>query len=286
MARTYGERGVYLVSCSELTGHGEKRWSLEMFWEKAVKPLVHRDQEAWDDLADVDPFWSILSDPVKQFSRWNVEEFFATGEKEIASLLAEAGVLGYPRGMERALDFGCGVGRLTRSLAQRFQECYGVDISGKMIGHAQRLNDGVRNCRFLVNASEDLAFLPSDHFDLIYSNIVLQHIPGKRHIKNYISEFVRILARGGLLVFQLPSHIPFRNRIQMRARLYGFLRRWSLAPKFLYETVGLCPIRMNFIPEPDIVALLTACGGKVLQIKKAGIGKGAFQSCRYFVTKA
>lgn len=249
-------------------------------------PLVNRQQEAWDDLAEIDPFWSILSDPAKRFSKWNVEEFFATGEREIAGLLAEAGALGYPRKRERALDFGCGVGRLTRALATRFRECYGVDISEKMIGRARQLNDNAQNCRFLINVSNDLAMLPSDHFDLIYSNIVLQHIPRKRHIINYISEFVRVLARGGLLVFQLPSHIPFRNRIQLRARLYWFLRGWSVAPRFLCETVGLYPIRMNFIPEPDVIACLAACGGNVLQIKREGGGVGAFQSCRYYVTKS
>ena len=249
------------------------------------KAFVRSEQEAWNDLAEVDPFWSILSDPAKRFSRWNVEEFFATGEKEIAGLLAEAGALEYPGRTERALDFGCGVGRLTRALAKRFRECYGVDISEKMIGLAQRLNDSTRNCHFLVNASESLGSFPNDHFDLVYSNIVLQHIPKKRHIENYIGEFVRVLARGGLLVFQLPSYIPLRNRIQLRARLYGFLRRWSVTPAFLYKTVDLYPIRMNFLPEAEVAALLSACGGNVLQIKKEGGGKGAFQSCRYFVTK-
>ena len=248
--------------------------------------FVHRQQEAWNDLAEVDPFWSILSDPAKRFSRWDVKEFFATGEREIAGLLAESGALKHPVKNERALDFGCGVGRLTRALATRFRECHGVDISEQMISRARQLNDGVQNCHFLLNVSEDLAFSPSDYFDLVYSNIVLQHIPGKQHIKHYISEFIRVLVRDGLLVFQLPSHIPLRNRIQLRARLYGLLRRWSVAPKFLYETVGLYPIRMNFIPEPDVIALVSACGGNVLQITREGGGAGAFQSCRYFVTKA
>ena len=42
---------------------------------------------------------------------------------------------------DRALDFGCGVGRLTRALGTRFESALGVDISAGMIEQARRLNE-------------------------------------------------------------------------------------------------------------------------------------------------
>jgi cyclopropane fatty-acyl-phospholipid synthase-like methyltransferase len=49
--------------------------------------------------------------------RWTTEEFFATGVTEIAALMAEARGFGLPASRRRALDFGCGLGRLTQALA-------------------------------------------------------------------------------------------------------------------------------------------------------------------------
>src|SRR5262249_5547329 len=43
-------------------------------------------------------------------------------------------------------------------------------------------------------------------FDLVYSNVVLQHMEPE-YSARYIHEFTRILAPGGVAVFQLPSHL-------------------------------------------------------------------------------
>ena len=49
-----------------------------------------------------------------------------------------------------------------------------------------------------------LRIFDSDSFAFVYSSIVLQHLE-PRYQKRYLSEFIRVLAPGGLLVFQLPS---------------------------------------------------------------------------------
>ena len=40
---------------------------------------------------------------------------------------------GSPAARRSALDFGCGIGRLSQALAEHFDQVYGVDISPKMI---------------------------------------------------------------------------------------------------------------------------------------------------------
>ena len=40
----------------------------------------------------------------------------------------------------RALDFGCGAGRLTRALAARFESVVGVDVADAMLDKARALN--------------------------------------------------------------------------------------------------------------------------------------------------
>ena len=54
-----------------------------------------------------------------------------------ATVLGHAQHLGRPLRHGTALDFGCGVGRLTHALAPHFERTYGVDVSSTMIEQAQ-----------------------------------------------------------------------------------------------------------------------------------------------------
>ena len=83
-------------------------------------------------------------------------------------------------------------GRLTRVLCEHFDECVGVDIAPSMIRHARRFNQFEDRCRYVLNGADDLAVLPDDHFDFVYTYIVLQHMRPK-YMKRYIAEFMRVL---------------------------------------------------------------------------------------------
>ena len=162
-------------------------------------------REFWEAAANRDPLWAILSNPSKRGRQWDLREFFETGRREISLLLYQLEQL---RGMplrRRALDFGCGVGRLTQPLAAFFDEVVGVDISPTMIRLAERLNRGPGKVRYVLGTGEDLREFTSNTFDFLYSDIVLQHLPPESS-QRYISEFLRVLAPGGVAVFQLPSH--------------------------------------------------------------------------------
>jgi ubiquinone/menaquinone biosynthesis C-methylase UbiE len=193
--------------------------------------------------------------------------------------------LGYPQRRETALDFGCGVGRLTRALAKHFGACYGVDISESMISRATRLNKSVPNCSFFVNSVPDLRRFSSDFFDLTYSNLVLQHLSSTRMIKSYLSEFVRTLRVGGLVRFQLPSHIPPPYRLQPRRRLYSSLRAMGFDSRLLVESLRLTPIRMSFVPRHDVINLLSLVGGHVVEIEEQRSSRTGIRNATYSVTK-
>ncbi len=161
-------------------------------------------QRNWEEAALADPLWAILSAPGKDGGRWDPEEFFASGREEIAGVLEYVATFGLPTQHVRALDFGCGVGRLTQALSSSFAEVDGVDVAPAMVRQARELNRSGTQCRYHVNAEPHLRLFPDDHFDLVYSNLVLQHV-GPELACAYIREFVRILAPGGIAVFQLPS---------------------------------------------------------------------------------
>ena len=223
-------------------------------------------QRDWEDLGSLDPLWAILSDATRRATGWDLGDFLATGDREVEELLARVGSMGLPARHDRALDFGCGVGRLTRALSRRFGETVGVDISVTMIDHARRLNADTSNCSFVHHADSDLAILADASFDLVYSKFVLQHMPGRDVAERYVGELVRVLRPGGALVFQVPGRIPLRHRIQPRRRLYHALRVLGLGARPLYRRGGLHPVRMIDLPEDRAVRAVTDAGGRVLAI--------------------
>ena len=167
---------------------------------------LRAQQKQWNHLAREDPYWAILTDPGKRGGQWDPERFFATGRDEIDAAMRYAETLGLPAARARALDFGCGAGRLTQALALWFDHVTGVDISPAMIQLARRHNRHGDRCVYTWNAENHLRQFAGDSFDLVYSRIVLQHLPA-RHARDYVREFVRVLRPSGLALFQLPSRL-------------------------------------------------------------------------------
>ena len=244
-----------------------------------------RHRQDWDDLAHEDPLWAILSDPSKEHGGWVLEEFFDTGEREIEGVMRRAGELGHPASFERALDFGCGIGRLTRAIAPYFASTRGIDIADEMIWTARRLHGDVPGLEFVVNDTDDLRMFGPAEYDFVYSSIVLQHVPGARTIKRYVAEFARIVRPGGLIAFQLPAALPMRYRLQPRRRAYAVLRRVGVSAGFLRSRLGLHPIRMSAVPETEVVGVLEEAGARILAVDRAVIEPFGILSNTYWATR-
>src|SRR5688572_13570894 len=86
-------------------------------------------RSTWNAFGERDPMWAILTDAEKQGGRWNREEFFATGRAQVQALRTELATLGVPLAFRRALDVGCGVGRVTQARAWRYEEVGGVGVA-------------------------------------------------------------------------------------------------------------------------------------------------------------
>jgi SAM-dependent methyltransferase len=222
-----------------------------------------KSRQDWEDLGRVDAQWAILSRPDKRQGKWESSDFFASGRKEVDAVLGRAAELGLLEHNRRALDVGCGIGRLSIALADHFDEVVGVDISSTMLDQARDLHGGRSGLRFEQAPANDLSEIADNTFDLVCTKLVLQHLPSQAVMLQALDEMLRVLVPGGLLVAQTTSALPLRHRLQPRSRVYRALRRTGLSADVLYERLHLQPIRMTALPVARATERLRDSGAHV-----------------------
>jgi ubiquinone/menaquinone biosynthesis C-methylase UbiE len=241
-------------------------------------------EKNWNLLGKEDPMWAILVSADKKGNKWKPDEFFASGRKEIDELIKNLDHLGLKIIKHTALDFGCGIGRLTQALAFHFEQVSGVDIAKSMIETADKFNQFKDRCHYYLNTQDNLALFATDSFDLIYTNIVLQHIE-PRYSKKYIAEFIRILKPEGILVFQIPSE-------QKKIEYKGWRKLiQNIFPDFILNSIrkirsyGEPKMEMHPIPQNEIKKLILESKAKLIHIEPFESAGSSWKSFRYYVSK-
>lgn len=250
-------------------------------------------KRAWEDWGTVNPLYGILTDPRYRHGG-DVAEFLASGEGTVQAVMAEVERIGLRPRRGSALDFGCGIGRLTAPLARRFDTVTGVDVSAAMLTRANQLHAGLANCRFERNDADDLSLFSGGSFDLVLCLFVLQHLDSVGAIESFLAEFVRVLAPEGALVVQLCSHTaanrpplpPWPTRDGIRTRAAMTLRRLGVPPGYLYRALRWVPeMTMLALPDERARDVLSRAGGRVVQVTPPETDAGGTVHRTYYVTR-
>lgn len=138
----------------------------------------------WQYWGRTEPYFGVLTQP--EFKSDGMQDgararFFESGQRYVDFALATAARQLDPQFRPtRALDFGCGVGRLALPLARACEEVVGVDVSDGMLAEARAnaKQQGISNVEF-VKSDPTLSGV-SGSFDFLNSLIVFQHIPTPR----------------------------------------------------------------------------------------------------------
>lgn len=269
----------------EIVKKFDKVEKLYTYWlapKKDIKPMTDRHRQQWEALGGNDPYWAVLTNPKKKGGRWNKEDFFQTGIDEINGVLAKISRLGIQLRFGVALDYGCGVGRLSQALASSFERVVGIDFSEAMLVEARSAHGQFTNIQFLRNSGESLIEVANGTVDFVYSNIVLQHIPRKQQ-GLLIREFCRVLRPGAALVFQTPSH-PNMATIKGYVQLLFGNRVLNIARKMIYgkgHVMELHTLRRN-----EVLKILSEEGMSVREAERYDSAGNAFISYRYYAIKS
>lgn len=176
----------------------------------------HKD--LWESVGTSEAYYAVAT-----FDRYRAgnldaglrEEFFESGRSHIDEMWPVFEELhGGDFRPARAVDYGCGVGRVLIPLAGRSETAVGIDISETMLAECRRNLETAGADNFeLIEASEFLDSEPSE-FDLVHSYIVIQHVNPEIGY-GIVRRLVNALNPGGIGMI----HVTLRSGSQGAQRL-------------------------------------------------------------------
>ncbi len=164
--------------------------------EEDRQSVSERMREDWNERAREDAHYYVAFG-----SRDQDEEGFLATATDLVQLI-EAELKRFPKNANRrawrALEIGCGPGRLMKPLARNFGEIHGVDVSDEMIRIARERLRGIPHAHVHATNGTGLPQFADESFDFVYSHAVFQHIPSRDVVLEYLRETRRVLKPGGI----------------------------------------------------------------------------------------
>ncbi len=150
----------------------------------------------WDAAARENAAWYVATAYTEQSPA-----FFAQGARETDDLLRFCAIEVTPDDV--LLEIGCGVGRMTGRLAELSRRVIAVDVSTEMLAHARANLRQHRNVDVVVVPGDGTLPLAAASVDVVFSYLVLQHVPSAEAQMHYLQESLRVLRTGGRLAIQI-----------------------------------------------------------------------------------
>ncbi|HWE18364.1 MAG TPA: class I SAM-dependent methyltransferase [Hyphomicrobiaceae bacterium] len=219
--------------------------------------LVAHVRRCWEFLGRDRPHYSVLTHAAFRPDALpeNETAFWASGEHEAEMLIRILKRHGIGSTTPLAcIDFGCGVGRVTAPLAERFATVHAYDISEPHIEIAKTRTD-----RAVFHVVRDLpvALAPADIF---HSRIVFQHNPPPI-IAMLIRSALGCLKPNGIAVFQVPTY-----EMGYRFKARGYIERMNRE---------VLDMEMHCLPQEHIFRIAEDSGCRILEVREDGSAAGA-----------
>jgi len=240
-----------------------------------MKASSTNNQDVWETLANKDAMWAACTSG-KRHVDWRLDDFFASGEREVAWASRVARDIHiYPTRRSLAVDFGCGPGRLSGALRERFLQVIGIDASRTMLTLARRAYPEDN-----ISFSESTTTLEEDSADVVYSTFVLQHLT-QSQVDDCFREFARILNPSGLLIFQYPARprwtLPGIAFLVLPPSLLHAIQHYVL------RYPGIMP--MSWMGSEKVIQRAAACGLTILEYRAGPKYSPNWKDIWYFARK-
>lgn len=226
---------------------------------KRLQQLLDHIASSWSHMGESDAHWSVLTNEGFRADRIaeNRDLFYATADEDIGRFLATLKRNHLPLAKAaHCVELGCGVGRITRRLAQHCGKVIGFDVSANHLRIAREYLDEQRvgNVELRqLKRIDDLVDLPP--VDVFFSAIVLQHNPPPV-IAAILDRIFEKLSAGGIAYFQVPTY----------EENYRFA-----ASSYLRDRGSKLDMEMHVLPQKDVLRIAAKHGLQTVEILEHAI---------------
>jgi ubiquinone/menaquinone biosynthesis C-methylase UbiE len=165
----------------------------------------------------VDPLFAVASwkNRGKDGSNpWTEDEFYALGKSDWEDFLAQWRQYGCDP--KHCIEIGCGAGRLTRCIAETFDQVTALDVSEEQINYA-RSRIKHPNVSFCVTDGVEFPSL-AEAATAIFSAHVFQHFDSLSDVERVFRQAHRALSHGGTIMIHLPIYSLPQSPLQPALR--------------------------------------------------------------------
>lgn len=173
----------------------------------------------------------------------------------------------------RAIDLGCGTGRLPIALARRGNWVLGVDLSAPMLAAARAMATAANVCVQLLQANlTRLDVVAAESFDCaacLFSTLGM--IRGAAERRRVVAHAFRVLKPGGRFVLHVHNRwFNLRNgpgrRWLLRDSLAGMLGRQT-GDRLMPVHQGIANLTLHLFTRREVVNLLKEVGFRIVEMK-------------------
>ena len=218
-----------------------------------LRAIADKIKASWEHLGRTRAHHSVLTSEsfLPDELNKNISSFWKSGYQELS--LIEKILVRHGKKLKKetvAVEYGCGVGRITAPLAKHVESLHAYDISSPHLNYAKEhmQEEMVTNVAFHL-VSDPLASLQK--CDFFYSRIVFQHNPPPiiyQLFKNSLSS----LNPGGVAIIQVPVYI----------RGHSFVITDWLAKDHLLD------MQMHCLPQEAIFTMIEEMKCNLLEVRE------------------
>ena len=203
---------------------------------------MRNTDEDWIHLGEKEPYWGVITNSrfkTENISPNAIDDFYRSGVVDVETVVSRFRGLFADFKPGTALDFGCGVGRMTFPMAKYAGSVCGVDISPGMLSKAEERKN-VLNVETVTFANE----VPKQEYDWINSFLVFQHIPPKRGY-SIVDELLSMVSASGFVSlefsFARDAILKSARKLRIQNALFSLEgeiernRRQPLGTMMMYE---------------------------------------------------
>ena len=142
----------------------------------------------------------------------------------------------------RFIEIGCGNGQMSRVLLEARWSGVGYDLNPRALAVARSFNSSfIDDQRFAVSQNDWLGVDDAEHFDLVFSCLVLEHLDDVDE-SHYFRKAAAVLSDGGFIAFFVPgspAHWGIEDEVA------GHLRRYDRDE--VARRLGNCGLRATHV---------------------------------------